>query len=71
VADSACIDDAPYMIVVGDAKKTASQVRWICDVGERLQKPKHYLLLRARTGAAAEIWPRGHQIPRGPSSRTP
>jgi len=40
--DPASIKDATYMVIVGDAKKTPSQVRWMRDVRERLQKPEQY-----------------------------
>lgn len=49
VEDPASIKDATYMILVGDAKKTASQVRWMRDVRERLRQPdEYYKKIRAR-----------------------
>ncbi len=42
VANPSNIKDATHMIIVGDARKTASQVRWTRDVRERLQQPKEY-----------------------------
>jgi len=42
VSDPSSVKDATYMVIVGDAKKTASQVRWMRDVRERLQQPDEY-----------------------------
>ncbi len=42
VSDPSSVKDATYMVIVGDAKKTASQVRWLRDVRERLQQPDEY-----------------------------
>ena len=40
--DPASIQDATYMVIVGGAKKTASQVRWMRDIRERMRKPEQY-----------------------------
>ncbi len=44
VSDPCSVKDATYMVIVGDAKKTASQVRWMRDVRERLQQPDEYYI---------------------------
>ncbi len=36
------------MVIVGDAKKTASQVRWMHDVREKMQKPEQYYNKKGR-----------------------
>ncbi len=42
VADPKSVKDDTYMIIVGDAKKTASQVRWQRDIREKLTQPDEY-----------------------------
>ncbi len=42
IADPQSIKDDTYMIIVRDAKKTASQVRWQRDVREKLTQPDEY-----------------------------
>ncbi len=42
LADPQNIQDETYMIILGEAKKTASQVRWMRDVRERLTQPQQY-----------------------------
>jgi undecaprenyl pyrophosphate synthase len=42
LADPTNIQDEVYIIIVGDAKKTPSQVRWQRDVREKLTQPEEY-----------------------------
>ena len=49
LADPQYIQDETYMIIVGDAKRTPSQVRWQRDVRERsIQPEEYYAKKRAR-----------------------
>lgn len=42
IADPKNIKDDTYMIIVGDVKKTGSQVRWQRDIREKLTQPDEY-----------------------------
>ena len=42
LADPSNVQDEVYIVIVGDAKKTLSQVRWQRDVREKLTQPNEY-----------------------------